>query len=75
VSKTKQAYEKFRDLLKTELEIKHLGKLKYILGVRVDFVKNRIAEILRTFSFHKRNKVYTPMEPHSTSRIFLESEV
>jgi hypothetical protein len=33
-----------------------------------------IEEIVRTFSFHKGNKVYTPMEPHSTPRKFLESE-
>jgi hypothetical protein len=33
-----------------------------------------IEEIVHTFSFHKENKVYTQMEPHSTPRKFLESE-
>jgi hypothetical protein len=82
MSKTKQVYERFRDLLKTEFKIKELGKSKHILNVRVEFVKNEISlsqrqylgEIVRTFSFHKGNKVYTPMEPHSTPRKFLESE-
>ena len=82
MSKTKQIYERFRDQLKTEFKIKELGKPKHILGVRVEFVKNGISlsqrqyieEIVRTFSFHKGNKVYTPMEPHSTPRKFLESK-
>ena len=79
MSRTKQVYERFWDLLKTEFKIKELGKPKHILGVRVEFVKNGISlsqrqyieEIVRTFSFHKGNKVYTPMEPHSTPRKFL----
>ena len=33
MSKTKQVNERFRDLLKTELKIKELGKPKHILGV------------------------------------------
>jgi hypothetical protein len=68
--------------LKTEFKIKELGKLKRILDVRVEFVKKMgfhpqrqsIEEIVRTFSFHKGNKVYTPMERHSTPRKFLKSE-
>jgi hypothetical protein len=36
ISKTKQVYERFRDLLKTEFKIKELGKPKHILGVRVE---------------------------------------
>ena len=71
MSKTKQIYERFRDLLKLEIRIKKLGKPKHILGVRVEFVKNGsslsqrqyIEEIVRTFSFHKGNKVYIRMEP------------
>ena len=43
VSKTKQAYERFRDLLKAAYKIKELGKTKHILGVRVEFVKNGIS--------------------------------
>jgi len=43
MSKTKQVYERFRDLLKTEFEIKQLGKPKHKLDVRVEFVKNRIS--------------------------------
>jgi len=43
MSKTKQAYERSRDLLKTEFKIKELGKPKHILGVRVEFVKNGIS--------------------------------
>jgi len=31
-------------------------------------------KIVRTLSFHKGNKVYTPMELHSTPRKFLESQ-
>jgi hypothetical protein len=65
MSKTKQVYERFRDLLKTEFKIKELGRPKHILGVHVEFVKiwnsvsqrQFIEEIVRTFSFHKRNKV------------------
>jgi hypothetical protein len=30
-----------------------------------------IQKIVSTFSFHKGNKVSTPMEPHSASRKFL----
>jgi len=82
MSRTKQVYERFRDVLKTEFKIKELGKPKHRLGVRVEFVKNGISlsqrqyieEIVRTFSFHKGNKVYTAMEPHCTPRKFLESE-
>ena len=82
MSKTKQVYERFRDLLKAEFKIKELGKPKHILDVRVEFVKNGISlsqrryieEIVRTFFFHKGNKVYTLMEPHSTNWKFLESE-
>jgi hypothetical protein len=82
MSKTKQVYERFGDLLKTEFKIKEVGKPKHILGVRVEFVKNRISlfrrqyieEIVHTFCFHKGNKVYTSMEPHWTPRKFLESE-
>ena len=52
------------------------------MHVRFQFVKNGISlsqnqyieEIVRTLSFHKGNNVYTPMEPHSTPRKFLESE-
>jgi hypothetical protein len=48
----------------------------------VEFVKSEISlfqhqcieEIVRTFSFHKGNKVYIPMNPHSTPRKYLESE-
>jgi len=55
---------------------------KHILGVRVEFVKSEISlsqrqyieEFVRTFSFHKGNKVYNPVEPHSTPRKLLESE-
>ena len=43
MSTTKQVYERFRDLLKTEFKIKELGKPKHILGVRVEFVKNGIS--------------------------------
>jgi len=43
MSKTKQVYERFRDLLKTEFKIKELGKPKHILGVRVEFVENEIS--------------------------------
>jgi len=76
MSKTKQVYERFWDLLKTELKIKELGKPKHILGVSVEFVKNGISlsqrhfseEIVRTFSFRTGNKVHTPMEPHSTPK-------
>jgi len=61
---------------------KKLEKPKHILGVRVEFVKNGISlsqrqyieEIVRTFSSHKGNQFYTPMEPHSTPRKFLVSE-
>ena len=68
--------------MKTEFKIKDLGKPKHILGVRVGFVENGISlfqreyieEIVITFSFHKGNKVYTPMEPYSTPGKFLESE-
>ena len=82
MSKTKQVYERFWDRLKTEFKIKELGNPKHILGVRVEFVKNGISlsqlkyieEIVSTFSFHKENKVYTQMKPHSTQRKFLESE-
>jgi len=78
VMSKKQVYERFRDLLKIEFKIKELGKPKHILGDRVEFGKNEISlsqrqhieEIVRTFSFTKRNKVYTPMEPHSTTRKF-----
>jgi hypothetical protein len=59
--------------LKTEFKIKKLGKSKHILGVRVEFVKNGVSlsqsqyieEIVRTFSFHKGNKVYT-LHPDGT---------
>jgi hypothetical protein len=52
--------------------MKELGKPKHILDVRLEFVKNGISlsqrqyieEIVRTFSFHKENKVCIPMEPH-----------
>ena len=83
MSKTKQVYERFRDMLMTEIKIKELVKPKYILGVRVEFVKNEISlsqrqyieEIVRTFFLLPQgNKVYTPMEPHSPPRKFLESE-
>ena len=82
MSKTKQGYERFRDLLKIDFKIEELRKPKPILGVRVEFVKNGISlserqyikEIVRSFSFHKGNKVYTPMGPHSTPRKFMESE-
>jgi hypothetical protein len=43
MSRTKQVYERFRDLLKTEFKIKELEKPKHILGVRVEFVKNEIS--------------------------------
>jgi len=43
MSKPKQVYERFRDLLKAEFKIKELGKPKHILGVRVEFVKNGIS--------------------------------
>jgi hypothetical protein len=64
----------FRDLLKSEFKMKQLGKPKHILNVPVKFVKNEVLlsrrqcveEIVCTFSFHKRNKVYTPMQPHLT---------
>jgi hypothetical protein len=36
MSKTKQAYEKFRDLSQSEFKIKELGMSKHILGVRVE---------------------------------------
>jgi hypothetical protein len=79
LSKTKHVYERFRYLLKTEFKNKELEKPKHVLGVRVEFVKNGISlsqrqyieEIVRTFFFHKG---YTPMDPHSTPRKFLESE-
>jgi len=83
MSKTKQVYERFRDMLMTEIKIKELVKPKYILGVRVEFVKNEISlsqrqyieEIVRTFFLLPQgNKVHTPMEPHSPPRKFLESE-
>jgi hypothetical protein len=68
--------------LKSEFKIKELGKPKHILDFRVEFVKNVISlsqrqyieEIKRTFSFHKGNKVHTPMKPHLTPRKCLESE-
>jgi len=52
------------------------------LSVRVEFVENGISlcrrqfieELVQTFSFHKENKVYIPMEPYSTPRKFLNSE-
>ena len=67
MSKTKQAYKRYRDLLKTEFKIKELEKAKHIVGVRVEFVKSGISlsqrqdieETVRTFSFHEGNKVYT----------------
>jgi len=70
MSKTKKVYERFRDLLKTEFNIKELGKPKHMVGVRVEFLKNGISlsqrqyieEIVGTFSFRKGNKVFTPME-------------
>ena len=82
MSKTKQVNERIRDVLETESKIKELGKPRHILFACVELVKNGISlsqrqyieKIVPTFSFHKRNKVYTPMEPHSTSRKFLESE-
>jgi hypothetical protein len=43
ISKTKQVYARFQDLLKTKFKIKELGKPKHILGVRVEFVKNGIS--------------------------------
>jgi len=57
----KQAYERFRDLLKSKLKIKELGNPKHILGIRVKFVENGnslsqrqyIQEIVHTFSFQK----------------------
>ena len=39
MSRRKQAYESFRDLLRSEVKIKELGKAKHKLGVRVEFVK------------------------------------
>ena len=74
ISKTKHSYGIFRDLLKSEFKMKQLGKPKHILNVPVKFVKNEVLlsrrqcveEIVCTFSFHKRNKVYTPMQPHLT---------
>jgi hypothetical protein len=42
MSKTKQVYERFRDLLKTEFKIKELRKPKHIVGVCVEFEKNTI---------------------------------
>jgi hypothetical protein len=71
MSKTKQVYERFRDLLKTVFKINELGKPKHVLGVRVEFVKNGISlsqrqyieEIVRTFFFHKGNKVYAQWSP------------
>jgi hypothetical protein len=67
MSKTKQACEKLRDLLKSEIKIKEHGKPTYILGVRVKFVKNGISlsqrqyieEIVRTFFFHIGKQIYT----------------
>ena len=50
MSKTKQVYERFRDLLNVELKIKELGKPKHILGVRVEFVKNGISFSQRQLS-------------------------
>jgi hypothetical protein len=43
VSKTKQAYERFRDFLMPEFQVKELGKPKHILGDHVEFVKNEIS--------------------------------
>jgi hypothetical protein len=43
MSKTKQVYERFRDLLKTDFKIQEPGKPKHILGVRVEFVQNGIS--------------------------------
>jgi hypothetical protein len=40
MSKTKQTYKIFQDLLKSEFKIEELRKPKYILGFRVEFVKN-----------------------------------
>jgi hypothetical protein len=59
-----------------------LWKAEKILGVRVKFVKNgillsqrqNIAQSVSTFSFHKENKVYIPLESPSTSRMILASE-
>jgi hypothetical protein len=67
MSKTKQAYKRYRDLLKTEFKIKELEKAKHIVGVHVEFVKSGISlsqrqdieGTVRTFSFHEGNKVYT----------------
>jgi hypothetical protein len=39
LSKSKQVYERFRDLLKTEIKIKGLGNPEHRLGVRVEFVE------------------------------------
>ena len=75
MSKTKQVYERFRDLLKTEFKIKELGKPKHILGVRVEFVKNGISTLSTPvycthFLLPQRKQ---GLEPHSTPRKFLES--
>jgi len=82
MSKTKQVYERFWDLLKTELKIKELGKPKHILGVSVEFVKNGISlsqrqfseEIVRTFSFRTGNKVHTPNGAPFDSKKCLQSQ-
>jgi len=70
MSKTKQVYERFRDLLKNEFKIKVFGKSKHILGVRVEFVKNIISlsqrqyfeEIVRPFSFNSPPRKFLECE-------------
>jgi hypothetical protein len=70
MSKTKQVYERFRDLLNDEFKIKAFGKSKHILGVRVEFVKNIISlsqrqyieEIVRSFSFHSPPRKFLECE-------------
>jgi hypothetical protein len=82
MSKTKLAYDRLRDLSKSEFKIKELGKLKHILGVLMEFGKKKILlsqrqcfeEIVRTFCFFQGNKVYTPMEPYLTPKNFWESD-
>jgi len=82
MSKTKHAYEIFRDLLKSEFKIKELRKPKHMLGVRVEFLKIAFrslnGSLLKKFCVlslsKKGNKVSARMELHLTHRKFLESE-
>jgi hypothetical protein len=78
MSKTKQAFGRFRDQEKSEMKIQELGKPKRMLSVRGEFVKKWfslfegqcIEEIELKFSFYKPKK---RLYPQWISIVFKES--